>query len=50
MDGIEASLPTGSYGACLDFSVAKNGFLTAYRWSGESDLSPKNLVYVKATP
>jgi hypothetical protein len=34
--------------ACLDFSVAKEGFLTAYRWSGESVLSPNNLVYVSA--
>jgi diadenosine tetraphosphatase ApaH/serine/threonine PP2A family protein phosphatase len=39
---------SGSYAACLDFSVAKNGFLTAYRWSGESALLPKNVVYVKA--
>lgn len=38
----------GSNTACLDFSVAKEGFLTAYRWSGESVLSQKNLVYVKA--
>jgi hypothetical protein len=22
--------------ACLDYSVAKQGFLTAYRWSGET--------------
>ncbi|SED72220.1 metallophosphoesterase [Bradyrhizobium erythrophlei] len=32
--------------ACLDFSVAKGGFLTAYRWSGETVLSPHNIVYV----
>ena len=36
--------------ACLDFSVAKNGFLTAYRWSGERELSPQNLVHVPAEP
>jgi len=39
---------SGDYAACLDFSVAKEGFLTAYRWSGERVLSPKNLVYVSA--
>ncbi len=32
--------------ACLDFSVAKDGVLAAYRWSGESELSNKNFVYV----
>jgi len=36
------------YAACLDYSVAKQGFLTAYRWSGESVLSPNNIVYVSA--
>jgi hypothetical protein len=39
---------SGDYAACLDFSVAKQGFLTAYRWSGESILSSDNMVYVKA--
>jgi Calcineurin-like phosphoesterase len=34
--------------ACLDFSVARNGYLTAYRWSGERELSNGNLVYVPA--
>jgi hypothetical protein len=34
--------------ACLDFSVAKGGYLTAYRWSGERELSNENLVYVPA--
>jgi hypothetical protein len=33
---------------CLDFSVAKEGYLTAYRWSGESELSSEHLVYVPA--
>ncbi|WP_202908495.1 metallophosphoesterase [Labrys sp. WJW] len=37
--------PTAS---CLDFSVAKGGVLTAYRWSGESVLSNDNLVWVAA--
>jgi hypothetical protein len=34
--------------ACLDFSVAKNGYLTAYRWSGERELISENLVHVPA--
>jgi hypothetical protein len=33
---------------CLDFSVAKGGYLTAYRWSGESELRAENLVWVPA--
>lgn len=32
--------------ACLDYSVAKNGKLVAYRWSGESVLSADNFTYV----
>jgi hypothetical protein len=39
---------SSDYAACLDFSVAKGGFLTAYRWSGESRLSSHNIVYVNA--
>jgi hypothetical protein len=39
---------SGDFAACLDFSVAKKGFLTAYRWSGESALSPSNIIYVRA--
>lgn len=31
---------------CLDFSVAKNGVLTAYRFDGESQLSADKLVWV----
>lgn len=31
---------------CLDYSVAKNGFLCAYRFSGESQLLQENFVYV----
>jgi len=34
--------------ACLDFSVAKKGYLTAYRWSGETHLQKQNLVSVTA--
>jgi len=33
--------------ACLDFSVAKGGFLCAYRWTGEPKLSNENFVWVK---
>lgn len=39
---------SGRNAACLDFSVAKEGHLTAYRWTGEKVLSQENLVYVKA--
>ncbi len=39
---------TFSNTACLDFSVARNGYLTAYRWSGERDLLSENLVHVPA--
>ena len=34
--------------ACLDFSVARRGYLTAYRWSGERELSSEHLIYVPA--
>lgn len=33
--------------ACLDYSVAKCGFLCAYRWAGEMVLSNENFVWVK---
>jgi hypothetical protein len=39
---------TASNAACLDFSVAKEGYLTAYRWSGETRLIEDNLVSVAA--
>lgn len=32
--------------ACLDFSVAKGGFLCAYRWQGEQTLSNNHFVWV----
>jgi hypothetical protein len=32
--------------ACLDYSVAKNGPLVAYRWDGESELSSEKLAWV----
>lgn len=34
------------FASCLDYSVAKEGYLTAYRWSGEAMLSPRNFVWV----
>jgi hypothetical protein len=33
--------------ACLDYSVAKGGFLCAYRWQGEQKLSNENFVWVE---
>jgi len=32
--------------ACVDFSAAKGGALTAYRWSGERWIRPENYVQV----
>ena len=32
--------------ACLDYSVAKDGFLCAYRWQGEQKLSNQNFVWI----
>jgi hypothetical protein len=32
--------------ACLDYSVAHDGPLTAYRWDGEAELSSQKLVWV----
>lgn len=40
---------TASNAACLDFSVAREGYLTAYRWSGERELTPTSLVSVAAS-
>jgi hypothetical protein len=31
--------------ACLDYSVAKGGFLCAYRWNGEETLKNENFAY-----
>ena len=31
--------------ACLDYSVAKGGFLCAYRWQGEQKLNNQNFVW-----
>ncbi|MCB2379099.1 metallophosphoesterase [Hymenobacter sp. BT635] len=32
------------HAVCLDYSVARGGELVAYRWSGEKELRPENLV------
>jgi hypothetical protein len=32
-----------SVAVCLDYSIAKDGALVAYRWSGEDQLTPENL-------
>jgi hypothetical protein len=39
---------TAPNAACLDFSVAKEGYLTSYRWSGERELNKNSLVSVSA--
>ena len=36
--------------ACLDYSVARNGMLTAYRFNGESRLSADSFVFVRRPP
>ncbi|MEW4565914.1 metallophosphoesterase [Bremerella sp. JC770] len=32
--------------ACVDYSVAKGGFLCAYRWDGEQELSDDKFIFV----
>jgi len=44
MSGIPTVL--APHASCLDFSIAKGGVLTAYRWSGEPTLKADNLVWV----
>jgi hypothetical protein len=39
---------TAPNAACLDFSVAKEGYLTTYRWSGERELTEDSLVAIPA--
>jgi hypothetical protein len=39
---------TARNAACLDFSVAKKGYLTANRWSGERELKQDRLESVPA--
>jgi len=44
---LRADAPTklASNVACLDYSVAKHGFLCAYRWNGEQTLSDANFAW-----
>jgi hypothetical protein len=39
---------TAPSAACLDFGIANEGYLTAYRWSGERELTEASLVSVLA--
>lgn len=32
--------------ACVDWSVAKSGFLCAYRWDGERELDDQKFVWI----
>lgn len=32
------------YTACVDFSAVKGGALTAYRWSGETQIEPSHYI------
>jgi hypothetical protein len=32
---------------CVDFCIVKRGILTAYRWNGENELDPHNIVLFK---
>ncbi|NDB68819.1 MAG: metallophosphoesterase [Methylocystaceae bacterium] len=36
---------TSNYAQCLDYSVAKGGYLTAYRWSGEQQIVKEHLIW-----
>ncbi len=39
--------PLAANVACLDYSVAREGKLVAYRWNGESQLQSENFIYTK---
>lgn len=43
-DEPEPSRDFGARSACVDFSVAKGGALTAYRWSGEDRVDPDHYI------
>jgi hypothetical protein len=32
--------------ACLDYSIAKDGILTAYRWNGEKKITNEQFAFV----
>lgn len=40
--------PLSATVACVDYSVAKNGVLAAYRWDGEEAISPAGFAWVKS--
>ncbi|ANW65689.1 hypothetical protein BCA37_20870 [Mycobacterium sp. djl-10] len=44
----EERLDFSANAACLDFSVAKGGALTAYRWSGEKRIQDTNFLQLSA--
>jgi hypothetical protein len=46
----ESPSPLASNVACLDWSVARGGFLCGYRWDGEREIDPRNFVTVPASP
>lgn len=45
---LQADVPTrlSSNVACVDYSIAKQGKLVAYRWSGETELEDENFCFV----
>lgn len=43
-----APAPLAANVACLDYSVAKGGFLCAYRFAGEPEVAPRRFVTVAA--
>jgi hypothetical protein len=43
----EPVLPASNV-ACVDYSVAREGLLVAYRWDGESDLNEDKFVTVNS--
>jgi len=40
----ESAEPINPLATCLDYSVAKNGVLRAYRWDGETEIDPTKFV------
>ena len=41
--------PLSKHAICLDYSVAKNGFLCAYQYKGESEANEHHLVWTEPT-
>lgn len=44
----ERPVPLAHNVACVDYSVAKEGLLVAYRWNGETELVEENFIWVEA--